>query len=77
MTRWLDYLFNIWSFRAMNIYVETLTCNNKSVNILRSTKPGLDGTIFQTLNKPEKLPKTLIFLPKWQNFAKSGHTVCT
>ena len=23
---------------------------------------------------PQKLPKTLKILPKWRNFAKSGHT---
>ena len=30
----------------------------------------------QILNNLQKLPKSLIFLQKWQNFGTSGHTAC-
>ena len=63
MTRWLKYLFNIWPFRTIRICpILQIICQSRL-------------KICPILNKrSNKLPKTLHFLSKWQNFAKSGHT---
>ena len=38
---------------------------------------SIAGSMFgQILNNLQKLPKSLIFLQKWQNFGTSGHTAC-
>ena len=57
-------LFNVWPFTSMK------TCP-MACKFCQSRSP-----IFSQIgNKPtKKLPKTLKTLPKWQNFAESGHT---
>ena len=41
-------------------------------------KASLGTNFCQIQNKPLKsCPKTFNFLPKWRNFAKSGHTAST
>ena len=36
--------------------------------------PQIWSNFYQILNKPSKMSKTFKMLPKWRNFAKSGHT---
>ena len=60
MTRWLDYLFDIWPFKGMKFRSIALPKNVQ--NFVKHQKD------------PYKLSKALKILPKLQNFAQSGHT---
>ena len=55
--------FSIWTFTSMKICPKVYKFFQSRFNILPISKWTL-----------EKLPKTLKILPKWRNFAKSGHT---
>ena len=64
VTRWLNYLFNIWPFRTMK--------NWPIVKIF--VKVGSQfGHILNILSRNGRI--LFLIFPKWQNFAKSGHTV--
>ena len=54
--------FNIWRFPSMKICLKVYKICQSRFKILPNGKLTL-----------EKLPKTLKILPKWRNFAKSGH----
>ena len=58
MIRWHNYLFNIWALKIC-----PKTQNFAQVN----------SNFDKCLKKPSKLPKTFKIVPKWQNFANSGH----
>ena len=63
MTRWLDFLFNIWpSTTVKNCPKALKICQRRFTNFPNTKTIHTD------------LPETLILLPKWRNFAKSGHT---
>ena len=63
VTRWLDYLANIWPFTTMNIRPKHLQFNKVS------------SIFFQVLYESFQNVKSFFYImPKWRNFAKSGHT---
>ena len=63
VTRWLQHVLNIWPFRTTRI------CSKLQIFCQSRLK------IWPIPNWCSyKLPKTLNFLPKWWNFAKSRHT---
>ena len=64
VTRWINYFFNIWSFRRLKICPMAWNICHGRFQMFPSTKLT-----------PKMLPKTCAILPKGWNFAKSGHTV--
>ena len=63
VTRWLEYLFNIWAFAK--IFMSPKAFKNYLIML-----KILPNTIYML----SKCPKTIKKIPKWRNFAKSGHT---
>ena len=63
VTRWLQHVLNIWPFRTTRICsILQIFCQSRL-----KIWPIPNWCSY-------KLPKTLNFLPKWWNFAKSRHT---
>ena len=62
VTKWLAY------FTTFAIYI------SENCPITKFAKLG--PKFSQIVKNPQKMPKTLKILPKWRNFAKSGHTAC-
>ena len=62
MTKWLDYMFNIWSFTTIGIAQKHKNLPKEVENVAK---------YYLALNKWSKIDK---LPPKWRNFAESGHT---
>ena len=63
VTRWKNYFSKIWPFRKIKIWPNAWNICHGRYKMFTSTKLTL-----------KLLPKTFTILPKWRNFAKSGHT---
>ena len=79
MSRWaipagLTWLFVQCDQMAFIVFIIGTLTTMKNCPIVYKIYQSLEQFLPNTKQTLIKLPKTVKFLPKWQNFAKSGHT---